>query len=303
MRSWRRRRERRTCPMLIPLGDALQALGSNGDMGRRTVDVPLANIVGSAGRPFDFDGEFRLANKALRHRWEQLARAVSDGWEPPPVRLVQLGELYFVTDGHHRVSVARHLGRLTITAQVHRVCTVAYAMSCLRAAHLPIKAAERRFLERVPVPSRARRRLWLDDAAQWARLADAAEAWGLRRSLEHHRMMGREELATAWWTEEVEPLVTRLRETGVGTDLRDVQLYVTALAVRDRLGDSRWPNDLAERLPTPPDGRAAAMRWIAGRGGSHTFPRRDLEGPARATGARRALGRTRPGRGAAAGPR
>jgi hypothetical protein len=30
--------------------------------------------------------------------------------------------------------------------------------------------------------------------------------------------------------------------------LRDVQLYVTALAVRDRLGSLDWPDDLAERV-------------------------------------------------------
>lgn len=264
MRSWRRRGEPHQSPTLIPLDDALQALGRNGDMGRRTAEVPLRSIVGSAGRPADFDGEFRLVNKALQHRWEQLARAVRAGWEPPPVALVQLGELYFVTDGHHRVSVARHLGRHTITARVHWICTVAYAMSCLRAAHLPTKAAERRFLERVPVSGQVRHHLWLDDAAQWARLADAAEAWGLRRSLEHRRTLDREELAATWWAEEVEPLVTRLREAGVGTDLRDVQLYVTALAVRDHLGHVSWPSDIAERFPTGPLRAHRISRWSGG---------------------------------------
>lgn len=248
MRSRRIRRKASRPQRLIPLDDALEALGRNGDMGWRTADVPLANIVGSAARTSDFDGEFRLRNRSLQRRWEQLARAVTAGAEPPPVQLVQLGELYFVTDGHHRVSVARHLGRLVVTARVHRVCTVAYAMCCLRAAHLESKAAERRFLERVPVTERVRRQLWLDDPAQWPRLADAAEAWGLRRALEHSRPMGREELAATWWNEEVEPLVARLRAVGAGTDLRDVQLYVTALAARDRLGHATWSPAVAERL-------------------------------------------------------
>lgn len=233
----------------MALDDALAALGRDGDMGQRTTDVAVADIVGSAARAADFDHQFRLVNDALAPRWQQLARAMAAGAEPPPVRLVQLGELYFVTDGHHRVSVARSLGRRMITAHVIRLCTIAYARACLRSAHLPVKAAERRFLERVPVADQVRRQLWLDDPAQWARLADAAEAWALRRALEQRATKSRDELARTWWAEEVAPLVSRLRAAGVGTDLRDVQLYVTALAARDRLGRASWPADIAERVP------------------------------------------------------
>lgn len=230
---------------LVALDDALRALGRSGDMGLRTADVPLQAIVGSAGRAADFDGDFRPVNTALRHRWERMARAVQDGWEPPAVRLVQLGELYFVTDGHHRVSVARHFGRETISARVQRICTTAYGLACLRAAHLPVKAAERRFLERVPLDDRVRERLWLDDPAQWVRLADAAEAWALRGGLGQGRVLDRRELAATWWADEVEPLVARLRAAGVGADLRDIQLYVTALMARDRRGLTAWPADVA----------------------------------------------------------
>jgi hypothetical protein len=259
MTGWPRFLKGRHNPSLMPLDDALEALGDNGDMGRRTAEVPIANIVGSAGRATDFNHELRLVNKALQDRWNRLYRAMESGFEPPAVHLVQLGELYFIIDGHHRVSVARALGRLVIAARVHRICTIAYAKSCLRVAHLPTKAAERGFLERVPLPSEIREGLWLDEPAQWTRLADAAEAWGLRRSLERGHALPRDALAATWWTEEVEPLVARLRAAGIGMDLRDVQLYVTALAVRDRLGASSWPADIVERLPTA-DEAVAALR-------------------------------------------
>lgn len=231
-------------------------------MSTRVADVPVANIVGTAGRPGDFDQEFRLVNPRLRDRWQQLACAVESGLVPPPVELVQLGELYFVRDGHHRVSVARARGQLAVTARVQRICTVAYAMACVRAAHLPNKAAERRFLERVPLPTEVREDLWLDDPAEWMRLADAVEAWGLRRSRELDAPTGRCELADTWWTEEVVPVLHRLRDAGVGLDLRDVQLYVTALAARDRLGRDDWPEDLPDRLGATglPDSRVAESR-------------------------------------------
>ncbi|MGH3342737.1 MAG: hypothetical protein ACRDPK_07625, partial [Carbonactinosporaceae bacterium] len=187
----------------IRLDDALEALGEDGVMGRRVAEVPLSNVVGTLGRPCDFDREFRLVNSSLRERWRRLAKAVESGCQPPPVQLIQLGELYFVVDGHHRVSVARALGRATVAACVLRICTVAYAMCCLRVAHLPNKAAERRFLEQVPLPVEMRRDLWLDEPADWMRLADAAEAWASRARHDGRELPDRHALAAAWWAEEV----------------------------------------------------------------------------------------------------
>jgi hypothetical protein len=223
------------------LDEALAALGHDGVMGRRRAEVPVAQVVGTAERPHDFDQDFRLVNVALRERWQHLEALVRQGVEPPPVTLVQLGELYFVLDGHHRVSVARALGRAVVTADVLRLCTVAYAMCCLRLPHLPVKAAERRFLERVPLPVEARPGLWLDDPAGWARLADAAEAWAMRETLDGRPVRDRAELAERWWAEEVVPLLDRWREAGVGQDVRDVALYAQALTARDGAGATPQP--------------------------------------------------------------
>lgn len=241
----------RSRPGLMRLDDALSALGPDGVMEQRVADVPVAQVVGTVDRPYDFDQDFRLRNDRLRLRWQRLAEAMSTGVEPPPVDLVQLGELYFVADGHHRVSVARELGRLVVTARVRRICTVAYGMACLRAVHLPSKQAELEFLRRVPLPDDVRADLWLDTPAEWMRLADAAQSWALDRTLAGRAPGDRGELAAAWWAEEVAPVLDRLRAAGYGLDLRDVQLYATALAVRDRSGSAVWPADLLQRLAAP----------------------------------------------------
>ena len=233
--------------MLLPLADALAALGGDGTMGRHQAVVPLSAVVGSASRSVDFDADFQLTNPALRERREGLSAMMRAGGQPAPVDLVQLGELYFVLDGHHRVSAAKALGWDSLPARVVRVCTVAYAMCCLRAAHLPSKAAERRFLDRVPLPDDVRRDLWLDEPADWARLADSAEAWAHRTRCSRPESLTMPELAAAWWREEVIPVLDRVRN-GAAPGLRDVQLYVTALAARDRLGSLEWPDDLAERV-------------------------------------------------------
>lgn len=230
------------------LDDALQALGEDGLDERRTAEICLADIVGTVNRLNDFDQEFRLINANLRARWQRLACSVAAGFEPPPVELIQLDALYFVVDGHHRISVARSLGRTNIRARIQRICTVAYATCCLRLAHLPSKTAERRFLERVPLSRQVRQGLWLNDPAAWMRLADSAEAWAFRQSLNGRTMTDRCELAGVWWNEEVVPVLKALRTAGVGTDLPDVQLYTTALAVHDRLICEEWPAGTVDHL-------------------------------------------------------
>lgn len=250
----------RTRPRLMRLDDALAALGSDGLMERRVADVPVAQVVGTVDRPDDFDQEFRLVNDHLQGRWRRLADAMSTGLEPPPVELVQLGELYFVADGHHRVSVARELGRLVVTARVQRICTVAYGMACLRAAHLRSKQAELEFLRRVPLPDEVRKDLWLDTPAEWMRLADSAQSWALRRALDGRAPSDRGEFAATWWAEEVVPVLDRVRAAGHGLDLRDVQAYATALAIRDRLGTTDWPQGFETQWDLPQPRRRTLSR-------------------------------------------
>jgi hypothetical protein len=223
-----------------------RARGGRGD-GQLAAEVPLAAVVGSAAREVDFDADFALVNRALEARHRRVAETFAHGRLPPPLELVRVGELYFVRDGHHRVSVARSLGWDSLPATVMRVCTVAYAMGCLRAAHLHSKAAERRFLQRIPLPDDIRRDPWLNDPADWVRLTEAAQAWAYRQRCTTGDINGHD-LACAWWEQEVLPVLRQLRRDDVGMGLRDVQLYVTAMAVRDQLGSLDWPPDLAERL-------------------------------------------------------
>lgn len=80
--------------------------------------VPLAQIRGSEGRSRDFDADFRPLKPYDEERWVQIAVAYQLGLGLPPVELVQVGDSYFVRDGHHRVSVAKLLGQEAIEAEV-----------------------------------------------------------------------------------------------------------------------------------------------------------------------------------------
>jgi hypothetical protein len=80
--------------------------------------VPIAQIRGSEGRSADFDVDFYPLKSYEQERWTNVAVAHSLGKALPPVELVQVGENYFVRDGHHRISVAKMMGQREIEAEV-----------------------------------------------------------------------------------------------------------------------------------------------------------------------------------------
>jgi hypothetical protein len=85
-------------------------------MGLQT--VPIRLIRGSEGRSRDFDVDFHPLRWHTRERWMRVARASLYGLDLGPVELIQVGGVYFVRDGHHRVSVAAALGQQEIDAIV-----------------------------------------------------------------------------------------------------------------------------------------------------------------------------------------
>lgn len=103
---------------LLALGQ-VHAAGSvevQGDNGIRSVSID--RICGSENRSTDFDRDFNPLREHNRDRWLSIAQARQRGRALPPVALIQVGDLYFVRDGHHRISVARALGQKAIEATV-----------------------------------------------------------------------------------------------------------------------------------------------------------------------------------------
>jgi hypothetical protein len=82
-------------------------------------EIPLSAIRGTlepARAPL-FDGDFRPAG-AARARWQRLWLAEDRGAVLPPISVVPVRDGFAIRDGHHRVSVARARGALTIDATV-----------------------------------------------------------------------------------------------------------------------------------------------------------------------------------------
>ena len=80
--------------------------------------VPVNLIAGSEGRYKDFDNHFFPRNMHLKNRWRRIDDAHLRDVILPPIQLYEIGGLYFVRDGNHRVSVARAQGVECIDAEV-----------------------------------------------------------------------------------------------------------------------------------------------------------------------------------------
>ena len=207
----RLRREPDDVGLILPFEEVIEALGRTGqhDLGLQV--IPLDAVVGSVDRAVDFDRGFRPTSPRLRSRWERIAAAQRRGESMPPVSLFKIGDLYFVRDGHHRVSVAKSLGRSDIDAYVTEVETRVPLDSGTRLSDLPLKDHERLFFERVPLAAEARSRIDVSDLWDYGRLAEAIEAWGYRAMQERGSFMDRAEVARRWFADEYEPVTEMLR--------------------------------------------------------------------------------------------
>ncbi len=102
-------------PCFVEVRERLGAAGGV-RVGRRV--VRSEEIVGSVGRCSEFDAAFLPVGRRTRERWERIDRGFRSGVELPPVSLYEVDGSYFVLDGNHRVSVARHHGVEWLDAEV-----------------------------------------------------------------------------------------------------------------------------------------------------------------------------------------
>lgn len=103
---------------LLSLGEVAQACTGQARCSGGTRTVAIAQICGSENRAADFDHDFNPLQDHTRDRWLGIAAARLQGRSLPPVALIQVGEQFFVRDGHHRISVALALGQKDIEATV-----------------------------------------------------------------------------------------------------------------------------------------------------------------------------------------
>ncbi|MFL5848547.1 MAG: chromosome partitioning protein ParB [Solirubrobacteraceae bacterium] len=239
--------------VILPFEEVVAALGRTSERQLGLLVVPLDAIVGTVDRTRDFDRQFRPTTGRVRARWERIAAATRRGESMPPIDVYRIGDLHFVRDGHHRVSVARALGRHDIDAYVTEVTTRVPVDGELRVSDLLLKDHERLFGERVPLPAGARERLRVSDPWDYSVLAEGVEAWGFRVMQDRGAFMDREQVATEWYAREYVPVVTMLRDCGLIGPGTETDSYLRLSAERYRLMRThQWTDEVIARLRRQP---------------------------------------------------
>jgi hypothetical protein len=236
--------------VMLPFEDVVAALGRVGerDLGLQT--IRLDSIVGTVDRRRgEFDRRFRPASRRVRRRWQSIAAARRRGQSMPPIDVYRIGELHFVQDGHHRISVARANGDTTIEAQVRAVQTKRPATHGLSLYELQLIRHRREFHERVPLPAPARARIHIVEGWRYLQLSTHVESWAYRASHADGRLLSRTEAAEAWFREEYEPIADVLDELGIGGPGTETTRYLRIVMLRNLLmHDSGWTDDVIERV-------------------------------------------------------
>jgi hypothetical protein len=114
--SWLRREPDDTS--LLRFDDVVSVLGFRGEHSPGLRTIRLDTVVGTVEEARDFDRRFRPTSDRERERWELVDLAERHGTVIPPIEVYRIGDLHFVKDGHHRVSVAIATGQQMIDADV-----------------------------------------------------------------------------------------------------------------------------------------------------------------------------------------
>ncbi|MBP2320722.1 hypothetical protein JOF56_001107 [Kibdelosporangium banguiense] len=245
------RREPDDVNIMLPFDEVVDALGRSGERRLGLQVIRLDSIVGSMDRTHDFDRRFRPTSGRLRERWQRLALAQRRGEPIPPIEVYRVGDMHFVSDGHHRVSVAHALGQDTIEAYVTQVQTKISANGIRFRGDLIVKNDRRLFLERVPLSGPARAAMVLSDPWAYTILSETVEAWGFRLMQDECRFLNRAEVAARFYTEEFEPVVGMLRQAGLVGNRTEAEAYLAVSEQRYRLMRThRWDDEVIETLRT-----------------------------------------------------
>jgi len=214
----------------------MRAAGLEGRSFGGVHEIPVDEIVGSVApspKTSDFDPGFLPLNRRMRERWTRIYQAMVEGDELPPIDVYKVDGRYYVIDGHHRVSVARRLGRPTIGARVINVNTRAPLGPDTDPAALLAAAEYAHFLEATQLHrTRPEARLECSRLGRYDEIMQHIAGHRYFLSLEQHRDVPLAEAAASWYDHVYKPIAAAIRKHRVlqqlpGWTEADVYVEVT----------------------------------------------------------------------------
>ena len=200
---------------LLAFDEVREKLHLGGPVYRGLQSVPLDKIIGSVNRYRDFDRLFLPTQSHTEDRWRRINRAWYEEINLPPVMLYKVGEVYFVVDGNHRVSVARDRGQQFIDAEVREVESRVPVTADMQPDDLECLGERVAFLERTQLD-----RYYPDAVIKptvlggYDRLLEHIAVHRYFMGIDHGRAPSEEEAVTDWFNTLYQPVVEVVRRSG-----------------------------------------------------------------------------------------
>lgn len=201
---------------LLSYDQVKEKLHIGGPIYRGIQTVRIDQIVGSLNRYHQFDRAFLPTQDETAPRWQRVNLAFYQDIDLPPVVLYKVGEVYFVVDGHHRVSVAREQGQEFIEAEVRECATRVNITPDLKPEDLEILEAKVRFLERTGldrIRPKARIKLTIPDG--FDRMLEHIAVHRYFMGLDLQRDIPEEEAVAHWYDTVYLPIVKIIRQSKI----------------------------------------------------------------------------------------
>jgi hypothetical protein len=224
---------------LIPYHEVRKRVAPDAESYRGFQAVPVNQIVGSVDRFQDFDRAFLPRRRHTAGRWKNIDRAYYQDVRLPPVQLYKVGDVYFVKDGNHRVSVARERGVEFIDAEVFEghIRVPLYASMSPTQLLLQVEYAE--FLRNTDLDRlRPDHDIRPTALGRYDEILDhilLQQEW-LTEHCDHAATT--QEAVLSWYDEIYLPIVRVLREQGITKrfpNRSDADIYLWVMAHRDEL--------------------------------------------------------------------
>lgn len=242
---------------LLSYEEVREKLRAGGEPVKRGLqEIPLEAIVGSVGRYTDFTRTFLPRRDSDQRRWAEVRAVMSDLDEFPPIVVYQIGQVYFVLDGNHRVSVARQLGATRIKAYVTEVKTPVPLPPGVEPDELICSAKYAQFLERTGLDElRPEADLTVTAPGQYKLLLEQIEIHRHWLNEPEEREIPYDEAVGRWYDEVYTPVIQIIRERGILRDFpgrTETDLYVWVSRhqeeLKEELGWEVGPESVASNL-------------------------------------------------------
>lgn len=222
---------------LLPYDEVRQALPfqSQRDIGLQS--VPLDKIVGSVGRYRDFDRAFLPIQRQTSQRWVNIRKAHYHDVSLPPVDLYKIGDVYFVKDGNHRISVARERNQTDIDAFVTEIDIPFRLTPDMDIDAVQVEKAHARFLQETGLGEiHPETDLRLTNPAEYEKLHEHINAHRYYLGTERQADVPYAEAVTSWCESVYHPLVEAIEAQGL---LRQFP-SLTAADLYLRVSEYQW---------------------------------------------------------------